>query len=299
MSLHTMDSHACQSIEARATALFRAHQQAIYQRTDRMFVGLLSLQGLAGIVFALWISPQAWDGSISRTHLHVWAALFLGGGISLFPLVLALLRPGTAASRYTIATAQMLMSALLIHLTGGRIETHFHVFGSLAFLAFYRDWRVLIPATVIVALDHFLRGVYWPQSVYGVLTTSEWRWLEHAAWVLFEDIFLIMSCRRSTQEMWEIAERTAALEQEIQTRQSIEAELRRSTARNEAILEAALDSVILMDAAGRIVQFNPAAEKTFDWRREEAVGADLGELIVPPVLREAHCKGLAHYPEDR
>ena len=37
----------------------------------------------------------------------------------------------------------MLMSALLIHLTGGRIETHFHVFGSLAILAFYRDWRVL------------------------------------------------------------------------------------------------------------------------------------------------------------
>ena len=52
----------------------------------------------------------------------------------------------------------MLMGALLIHLTGGRIETHFHVFGSLAFLAFYRDWRVLVPATVVVALDHLLRG---------------------------------------------------------------------------------------------------------------------------------------------
>jgi len=36
------------------------------------------------------------------------------------------------------------MSALLIHLSGGRIETHFHVFGSLAFLAFYLDWPVLI-----------------------------------------------------------------------------------------------------------------------------------------------------------
>ena len=60
-------------------------------------------------------------------------------------------------------------SALLIHLTGGRIETHFHVFGSLAFLAFYRDWRVLIPATVVVAADHLLRGLYFPQSVYGVL----------------------------------------------------------------------------------------------------------------------------------
>ena len=42
----------------------------------------------------------------------------------------------------------MLMGALLIHLTVGRIETHFHVFVSLAILAFYRDWRVLIPATI-------------------------------------------------------------------------------------------------------------------------------------------------------
>jgi EAL domain-containing protein (putative c-di-GMP-specific phosphodiesterase class I) len=30
--------------------------------------------------------------------------------------------------------------------------------------------------------------VYWPQSVYGVLTTSEWRWLAHAAWVVFLDV---------------------------------------------------------------------------------------------------------------
>ena len=95
----------------------------------------------------------------------------------------------------------MLMGALLIHLTGGRIETHFHVFGSLAFLAFYRDWRVLVPATIVVALDHLLRGIFWPQSVYGVLVASQWRWLEHAAWVVFEDVFLVVSCLRSVAEM--------------------------------------------------------------------------------------------------
>ena len=46
---------------------------------------------------------------------------------------------------------QSLMSALLIHLSGGRIETHFHIFGSLAFLACYRDWRVLVAASAVVA----------------------------------------------------------------------------------------------------------------------------------------------------
>ena len=52
----------------------------------------------------------------------------------------------------------MLFSALLIHLSGGRTEMHFHIFGSLAFLAFYRDWRVLVTASVVVAIDQFVRG---------------------------------------------------------------------------------------------------------------------------------------------
>jgi hypothetical protein len=115
---------------AEAEALFRAHQEQIYRRTDRLFAHLMVAQWVAGIIFALWVSPRAWTGSTSQTHVHVWAAVFLGGAISIFPATLALLQPGRASTRYTIATAQMLMSALLIHLTGGRIETHFHVFGS-------------------------------------------------------------------------------------------------------------------------------------------------------------------------
>jgi two-component system sensor histidine kinase/response regulator len=197
---------------AAVDVLFHAHQQAIYERTDRMFARLMGAQWIAGILFALWISPFAWYGRASTTHVHVWAAVFLGGAISLFPALLALFRPGRPSTRYTIATAQMLMSALLIYLTGGRIETHFHVFGSLAFLAFYRDWRVLVPATVVVALDHLLRGIFWPQSVYGVLVASQWRWLEHAGWVVFEDVFLAMSCVRGARELRDIANRTAVLE---------------------------------------------------------------------------------------
>jgi two-component system, sensor histidine kinase and response regulator len=115
------------------------------------------------------ISPRAWPGSVSSVHLHVWVAVFLGGLITILPVALAILRPGEVLTRHIIAVAQMWMSALLIHLSGGRIETHFHVFGSLAFLAFYRDWRVFIPATMVVALDHFFRGLYWPRSVFGVL----------------------------------------------------------------------------------------------------------------------------------
>ena len=64
---------------------------------------------------------------------------------------------------------------------------------ALAFLAFYRDWRVLLTATLVISVDHFWRGLWWPQSIFGTATPSGWRWLEHAMWVLLEDAVLILS----------------------------------------------------------------------------------------------------------
>ena len=66
-------------------------------------------------------------------------------------------------------------------------------------------------------------------------------------------------------------------------------------ARSRAIFESALDCIITMDGAGRIVEFNPAAERTFGYRRSDVIGRLLSELIVPPRLRQAHRQGLARY----
>jgi two-component system, sensor histidine kinase and response regulator len=196
----------------RADELFQQHRQEIYRKTDQLFARLMVFQWVAAIVMAFVISPRTWAGQSSNIHFHVWAAIFLGGAISIFPIWMTRIWPGTALTRHIVAVAQMLMSVLLIDLTGGRIETHFHVFGSLVILSFYRDWRVLISATLVVYLDHFLRGIYWPYSVYGVLAASPWRSIEHAGWVIFEDVFLVISCLRSVREMHFIANRTAALE---------------------------------------------------------------------------------------
>jgi hypothetical protein len=166
---------------------FDNHCQQVWRRTDRMFAALMALQWLAGIGVALWITPLTWIGATSSVHVHLLAAIFLGGTIAAFPILLVFLSPGRAITRHVIAVSQMLTAALLSHLTGGRIETHFQIFGSLAFLAFYRDWRVLVTASIVVALDHFLRGTYWPQSIFGTVTPDSFRWIEHAGWVLFEE----------------------------------------------------------------------------------------------------------------
>ena len=65
--------------------------------------------------------------------------------------------------------------------------------------------------------------------------------------------------------------------------------------RYRALLQAALDCVVTMDHRGRVVEWNPAAERTFGWTAGEAAGREMGELIVPPALRERHRAGLARY----
>ena len=74
-----------------------------------------------------------------------------------------------------------------------------------------------------------------------------------------------------------------------------EREIRKSEARKGAILETALDCVITMDHLGNVVEYNPAAEQTFGYSREEIIGQELCQFIIPPALRERHRQGLNHF----
>jgi PAS domain S-box-containing protein len=75
---------------------------------------------------------------------------------------------------------------------------------------------------------------------------------------------------------------------QVMERTQAEQEIRRSAALKTAMLAAALDAVVAMDHEGRVVEFNPAAERTFGYRKSYAVGRDLAELIIPPALRTRH-----------
>lgn len=74
-----------------------------------------------------------------------------------------------------------------------------------------------------------------------------------------------------------------------------EAVLRESEARKAAVLEVALDCIITADGEGRVLEFNPAAERTFGYTRAEVLGRPIADVIVPPSLRAAHTRGLEHY----
>jgi PAS domain S-box-containing protein len=82
---------------------------------------------------------------------------------------------------------------------------------------------------------------------------------------------------------------------DIDERKRAEEELRQSEARKAAILDSALDGIVTIDHEGCITEFNPAAERTFGYRRDEVVGRNLADAIVPIALREQHRRGFARY----
>jgi PAS domain S-box-containing protein len=83
--------------------------------------------------------------------------------------------------------------------------------------------------------------------------------------------------------------------QDISQRKRTEEALRTSEARKAAFFETALDCIISMDHEGRVVEFNPAAERTFGYHEEDVLGKELASLIIPPAMREQHRQGLAQY----
>ncbi|WP_164019796.1 sensor histidine kinase [Pyxidicoccus trucidator] len=210
------------SLQERTVRLHASQLQGIRRRVDGLFAGLMAGQWVCGVLVALAFSPLAWEGK--RTALsHVQTAVLLGAALCVLPLVLARCWPGTLPARQVMGVAQLLWSALFIHLTGGRIETHFHIFASLALLAFYRDAWVLLSASATTILDHFARGLLWPESVYGTADPAWWRFLEHAFWVAITNVVLLAACRVFQRESLESAERRAevelAHEQKLHTQQ--------------------------------------------------------------------------------
>ena len=82
-------------------------------------------------------------------------------------------------------------------------------------------------------------------------------------------------------------------------RRHAEEEVRASESRLRAMLDAALDAVVSMDAEGRVIGWNHAAEAIFGYQPSEAIGREMAELIVPPQLRDGHRRGLARFLETR
>ena len=209
IDLRILSKQLQETVDKYAMELFAESYKKLCIDNDKVFKFLLIAQWFAAVLVAVVYSPKTWIGSQGLVSIHIYASVILGGLITCFPLYLMYTNPGAKINRYANVIAQGLYSIMFIHLSGGRIETHFHVFGSLAFFAFYRDIKLLAVGSAVVAIDHFIRGIWFPQSAFGIISQTQWIWIEHTAWVLFEDFFLAYACIRGLEEMKLVALRTA------------------------------------------------------------------------------------------
>jgi PAS domain S-box-containing protein len=126
------------------------------------------------------------------------------------------------------------------------------------------------------------------RSSDGVDTAGIWRHLKKDGTIIEVEI---------TSHLLAFDNRQAELilAHDITKRRRTEEALRESEARKRAILESAMDCIITMDQAGLVVDWNPAAEKTFGYTPAEAIGKEMALLIIPERFREQHRQGLARY----
>ncbi|MCC9606524.1 methyl-accepting chemotaxis protein [Blastopirellula sp. JC732] len=205
---------------------FARRQRELDGRVNKLFAVLLLVQCVISVALAFWLTPLTWSGAESNVHAHVWGSILLGGLLGVFPAYLGWFHSQHTATRYVISAAQVGFSGLLIHIAGGRSEMHFHVFASLAFLTLYRDPWTIVLATVVVAVDHLGRAIFWPQSIFGVSDPAVMRALEHAMWVIIEDAVLLVGIAQARREAAEAVKQHISVDRSHETLRSAIDDLR-------------------------------------------------------------------------
>jgi len=208
----THEQHHDDDSVASLTERLGAMLHELHARTDRVLACALGAQWVVLIAIALMYSPKTWIGATSSPNVHLIGSVLLGGLATAVPAALAWFSPGVLATRMSVGVGFAVMGGLFVHAGGGRIEFHFHYFASMAVLAMYRDWRVLAGATGVVAADHIIRNLVFPQSIFGIPDVSKLRWLEHAVWLLAEVGFLSYASVRGYAEMKAAADRETRLD---------------------------------------------------------------------------------------
>jgi diguanylate cyclase (GGDEF)-like protein/PAS domain S-box-containing protein len=200
----------------------------------------------------------AYFGEISPNALLAKASVFhtLPGGlvVSAFALAACSRRLSRTWRATAVGMGLMSASAILVYLSGGYIELHFHFFVMLTFMAIYQDWVPYVVAILYVALQHGVMGVLWPHEVFNhpAAFNAPWKWAAiHAFFVLCASVGSIIS--------WKYTERAFG--------------------QARLVLESAGEGIFGLDQDGRVTFINSAAIIMLGLEHRTTVGTRIISLV--------------------
>ncbi|MBI3975843.1 MAG: PAS domain-containing protein [Armatimonadetes bacterium] len=207
-----------------------------------------------GILLLLWLHAAGIVGFgliMGTTLLH---SLFEGGVVAGAAL-LAWRGASSRKVRAGIASLGLLTSsAILVHLSGGYIEFHFHFFVMIAVMALYQDWTPFLLAVGYVVTHHGTVGVLFPASVYNhpAAFAHPWRWAAiHGAFVMAAGAASIIAWRLNED----------------------------ARARSERLLTSAGQGIYGLDLQGCATFVNPAAARMLGYETEELIGRPMHVVL--------------------
>ena len=227
----------------------------VWRRRRRFLVGLAWFHA-AAIVLAGPLLGHRWELSLRALFAHETVLHTAAEGlvVAFFAALASWPRASRTFQATCVGFGLMSASGILVHLSGGYIEAHFHFFVMLAFLALCQDWIPYLLSVAFVAVHHGVVGVLWPKEVYNHPAAYESPW----TWATIHAAFVLASCVGSVIA-WRFNERVFA-----QTAQ---------------ILEATGEGIFGLDIEGRITFINPAAAEMLGADARRAVGLPISRIL--------------------
>ena len=227
--------------------------ESVWRGRYKFLVGLTWFHAIA-IALAGPVLGHRWELSLWAIFEHGTVLHTAGEGliVGMFAVLASWRKAGRTLQATAIGFGLMSSSAILVHLSGGYIEFHFHFFVMLTFLALCQDWIPYLLAVGFVALHHGVVGVLWPQQVYNheAAFNAPWTWAGiHAAFVLWSCLGTVVA--------WRFNERAFA--------------------QTALILEAAGEGIFGLDTQGQVTFMNPAAARM--------LGASPRAVVAKPIDR--------------
>ena len=221
----------------------------------RAILAVLWLHGPAVAMFATFRGKSAGHSA------------FEGGVVLAFA---AIATPDWGSRRFRAVTASLgllLSSAVLVHLSGGMTEMHFHFFVMISVITLYQDWPPYLIGIALVAFHHGVVGLIEPHNVFDHADAwrSPWKWAGiHASFVLAASAASIAGWR--IMESQHERSEAAILERERWFR---------------ALIENSHDVVIVVDLEGRIKYETPSSEAVLGYSADERTGSNGFDFIHP------------------